>query len=64
MHDADEGFDVAGMEADGGFVEDEESLRKAGAETGGEVDAGDFATTQGACRSVEGEVGEPNLLEV
>ena len=35
MHDADEAVDIPGVEADGGFVEDEEGAGKGGAEAGG-----------------------------
>jgi len=39
-------------------------LGEGGAEAGGEVDAGDFATGEGAGRAVEGEVAEADLGEV
>ena len=64
VHHADEAFDVAGVQADGGFVEDEESGGKGGAETGGEVDAFDFTAGKGAGGAVEGEVAETDLGEV
>ena len=64
VHDADEGVDVAGVKADGGFVEDEEGVGEGGAETGGEIDALHFAAGEGAGGAVEGEVAEADLLEV
>ena len=64
VHDLGEAADVAVVESDSGFVEDEESLSEGGAEAGGEVDAGDFAAAQGAGGAVEGEVAESNLREV
>ena len=52
------------MEADGGFVEDEESIRERGAEAGGEVDAFHFAAGESAGLTVEGEVAEADFIEV
>ena len=48
VHDADEAVDVARVEADGGFVEDEEGAGEGGAEAGGEIDALDLAAGEGA----------------
>ena len=48
MHDADEAVDVAGVEADGWFIEDEEGAGEGGTEAGGEVDALDLAAGEGA----------------
>ena len=50
VHDVDEASDVARVEADAGFVEDEERVDQGGAEAGGEVDALDFAAAR-ACGS-------------
>jgi hypothetical protein len=64
VHHADEALDVAGVEADGGFVEDEQGVGERGAEAGGEVDALDLAAAEGAGGAVEGEVAEADLFEV
>jgi hypothetical protein len=56
VHDADEAVDVARVEADGGFVEDEEGAGEGRTEAGGEVDAFDLASGKGAGLAVEGEV--------
>ena len=64
MHDADESGDVAGVEAYGGFVEDEEGLAQAGAEAGGEVDTLDFSAREGPGLAIEGEIAEADLLKV
>ena len=64
VHDADEALDVAGVEADGGFVEHEEGAGERGAEAGGEVDALDLAAGERAGGAVEGEVAEADLVEV
>ena len=63
-HDAEELPEVARVEADAGFVHDEECVDQRGAEAGGEIDALDFATGEGAGRAVEGEVTEADFLEV
>jgi len=47
---------VARVESDAGFVENEESSRKAGAEASGEVDALKFPAREGSGGAVEGEV--------
>jgi hypothetical protein len=57
----DEAFGVAGMEADTGFIEDEEGMDESGAETGGEVDSLGFTAGKGAGGSVEGQVAEADL---
>ena len=57
VHDADEAVDIAGVEADGGFVEDEECAGEGCAEAGGEVDALDFTAGKSAGGAIEGEVG-------
>ena len=64
VHDADEALDVAGVEADGGLVENEEGAGERGAEAGGEVDALDLAAGEGAGGAVEREVAEADLIEV
>ena len=64
VHDADEAVDVAGVEADGRLVEDEEGSCQGRAEAGGEVDPLDFAAREGAGGAVEGEVGETDFVEV
>ena len=64
VHHLGEAVDVAVVEADGGFVEDEKGVGEGGAEAGGEIDAGDFAAGKGAGRAVEGEVAEADFGEV
>ena len=63
FHDADELGGVAGVEADGGLVEDVEGADEAGAERGGELNALRFAAGEGGGEAVEGEVVEADLLE-
>ncbi len=53
VHDADEALDVAGMQADGGFIEHEQGAGEGGAEAGGEVDAFDLAAGERAGVAVE-----------
>ena len=60
----DESFDIARVEADGGLVEDEESIDEGGAEARGEVDALDLAAGEGFGGAIEGEIAETDLLEV
>ena len=64
VHDADKAVDVAGVEADGGLVEDEKGAGEGGSEAGGEIDALDLAAGEGAGGAVEGEVAEADLVEV
>ena len=64
FHDADEAADVAGVEADGGFVEDEEGVHQGGAEAGGEVDALELAAGEGAGLAVEVDVAEAGAVHV
>ena len=64
VHDADEALDVAGVEADGGFVEHEQGAGQGCAEAGGEVDALDLAAGEGAGGAVECEIAEADLVEV
>ena len=60
---AEEGSVVAGMKADGGFVEDVEDALEVGAKLRGEADALGFATGEGGGGAVELEVTESNLIE-
>ena len=60
--DADETVNVARVETDAGFVEDEERVDERGAEAGGEVDAFDFAAGERARLAIEGEVAESDLF--
>ena len=64
VHDSDESVDVAGVEADGWLVEDEEGAGEGCSEAGGEVDSLDLAAGEGAGGAVEGEVAEADLVEV
>ena len=62
--DPDHAGQVAGVHADARFVEDEDRVREAGAEAGGQVDALDFAAGERARKTVEREVAEADRLEV
>ena len=63
----EEGFDesvvVAGVQADGGLVENVKDAGQIGAELGGQADALGFAAGKGVGRSVEGEVAEADVVE-
>ena len=65
--EGDEGFQergvVAGVEADGRFVEDVEDAAQVGAELGGEADALGLAAGEGVAGAVEVEVAEADFLE-
>ena len=63
VHDTDEPVDVAGVETDGRFVEDEKGAGEGGAETGGEVDALDLAPGERAGGAVEREISKADLVE-
>jgi hypothetical protein len=63
VEDADELGGVAGVEADGGLVEDVEGADEARAERCGELDALGFAAGEGGAEAVEGEVVEADLVE-
>ena len=63
FHDADELGGVAGVQADGGLVEDVERADEARAEGGCELDALGFAAGEGGGEAVEGEVVEADLVE-
>ena len=62
--DRDESVDVARVQADAGFVEDEECVDERSAETAGKVDALDFAAGKGFGLTVEREVAETDLFKV
>ena len=55
---------VAGVHADARLVEDEDRIRQAGAEAGGQVDALDFAAGERAGQAIEREVAEADRFEV
>ena len=61
FHDADELGGVAGVEADGGLVEDVKGADEAGAERRGELNALGFASGEGGGKAVQGEVVEADL---
>ena len=63
-HDGKKLSEVARMESDAGFVHDEERVDQRSAETGGEIDALDFAAGKRAGRAIEREVTEPDFVEV
>jgi hypothetical protein len=54
---------VAGVEADGGFIEDVEDASESGAELGSEADALGFAAGEGGGAACEGEVTESDIDE-
>ena len=60
---AEEGSVVAGMKANGGFVEDVEDALEVGAELSGEADALGLAAGKSGGRAVELEVAESDLIE-
>jgi len=63
LEGAEEGAVVAGVKADGGFVEDVEDALEIGAELGGEADALGLATGEGGGGAVELEVAEADVVE-
>ncbi len=63
FHDVDELGGVAGVQADGGFIEHVQRTDEAGTERGGELNALRFATGQGAGETVECEVVQADLME-
>ncbi len=62
--DVEELAGVAGMEADGRLVEDEEGVDQRIAQARGQVDPRDLATGESPGRPVEGEVAEADVAEV
>ena len=62
--DADEVGGVAGVEADGGFVEDVEEAGEVAVELAGELDALAFAAGEGGDGAGEGEVADADVDEV
>ncbi|MBR0045065.1 MAG: hypothetical protein IJP56_09535 [Synergistaceae bacterium] len=64
VEDAEEAFDVVGVEAGGGFVDDVEGFASGAAgEFGGEFDALGFAAGEGGGGLAELDVAEADLLE-
>ena len=63
FEDADELGGVAGVQADGGFVEHVERADETRAERGGELDALRFAAGERGAEAVEGEVVEADFVE-
>lgn len=59
----DETSGIAGVQADGGLVEDVDDSAQPRAELGGEFDALDFAAGEGAGGAVEVEVVEADIFE-
>ena len=60
----EEATGVAGVEADTGFIEDEERAGEASPETVGEVDALEFPAGKSAGGAVEGEVAEAHADQI
>src|SRR6478609_4513586 len=56
--------EVARVQADAGFVEDEERVGERGAEAGGEPDALHLAAGKGFREAVGGEEAEPDFVEI
>ena len=54
---------VARMQANGGFVQHIANALQLAAQLGGQTDALGFATAQGGCASVQGEVAQADLLQ-
>lgn len=63
LKDAHEAVGVTRVQADAGFVENEESIDQTRAETGGEIDALGFATAQRARRAIQCQVAEADFVE-
>ena len=63
FEDADEAGGVAGVQADGGLVEDVERADQPRAERGGELNALRFAAGERGGEAVEGEVFEAHRVE-
>src|SRR5215469_2187765 len=63
MQDSDELGGVAGVEANGGFIEDVERSDEAGAERCGELNALGLAPGECGTEAVEGEVVEADLVK-
>ena len=63
VEDADELGGVAGVQADGGLVEDVEGADETAAERCGELDALGFAAGEGGAEAIEGEVVEADFVE-
>ena len=62
--DADHAREVAGVHADARFVQDEDRVREAGAEAGGQVDALHFAAGQRAREAIQREVTEADRFQI
>ena len=63
VEDPDEAFGIAGMEADGGFIEDVAGADEAGTEASGELDALGFAAGEGGGEAVESEVFKADAIK-
>src|ERR1700722_743600 len=64
FEDADEAVGVAGMQADAGFVEDEERVDQARAKASGEIDTLGFAAGKGTRGAIKREIAEADVVEV
>ena len=64
FEDAHEAVGVARMQADAGFVEDEERVDQPRAEAGGEIDALGFAAGKRARGAIQREIAEADFVEV
>ena len=63
LHDADHALHVARVQADGGFIEDEQRVHQRGAQRRGEVDALYFAAGERTALAVEREVAQAHLAQ-
>ena len=64
FENVNESVRVARMQADTGFVEDEERIHQPGAKAGGQIDALGFAARKSARRTVESKIAQADFGEV
>jgi len=64
VHDVDDAFHVARVQADAGFVEHEQRVDQRGAQRRGQVDALDLAAGQSARLAFEGEITQADFDQV
>ena len=64
VHDANEPADIARMQTDARLVHDEKRVHERRAETGGQIDALDFAAAQRAGRTIEREITDADFAEI
>src|SRR6185503_872745 len=64
FENANESFGIAWMQADTGFIENEQGIDEPRAEAGRKIDAFGFTAGQGAGRAIECEITEPHFVKV